>query len=278
MSSAGGAHAQMTPVAFIKKWKRASLTERQSAQEHFIDLCSLFGHPTPSEDDPTGERFAFEKGAAKVGGGRGFADVWKRDYFAWEYNPLAIAIARAGKHLDNLRNAWLNPPDLVRVEAEVVPSYPDRILLKDTVAAATLRERTLTNLYNQHPQWLVDAHRDLDTAVAAAYGWAADISEEDALARLLELNVSRAAASETGVQEKTKRKPRPLTPEEARRQPQFKLPIAGGKQGQKHPAATEPALIDRQKTQNSARHENESQRSWYQQRREQSKRRLSKVA
>jgi type II restriction/modification system DNA methylase subunit YeeA len=45
----------------------------------------LFGHPTPIEDDPTGDHFAFEKGATKVGGGRGFADVWKRDYFAWEY-------------------------------------------------------------------------------------------------------------------------------------------------------------------------------------------------
>jgi hypothetical protein len=58
-----------------------------------------------------------------------------------------------------------------------------------------LRERTLTNLYNQRPQWLVDAHRDLDAAVAAAYGWPTDISEEDALAKLLELNLERAAAN-----------------------------------------------------------------------------------
>jgi hypothetical protein len=57
-----------------------------------------------------------------------------------------------------------------------------------------LRERTLTNLYNQRPQWLADAHRDLDAAVAAAYGWAADISEEDALAKLLALNLARAGA------------------------------------------------------------------------------------
>ena len=85
MSSAAGAVAPMTPLAFINKWKRASLTERQAAQEHFIDLCLLFGHPTPTEDDPTGEHFAFEKGATKVGGGKGFADVWKKDYFAWEY-------------------------------------------------------------------------------------------------------------------------------------------------------------------------------------------------
>jgi hypothetical protein len=60
-----------------------------------------------------------------------------------------------------------------------------------------LRERTLTNLYNQRPQWLLDADRDLDAAVAAAYGWPADISEEDALAKLLELNLSRASAEKS---------------------------------------------------------------------------------
>jgi type II restriction/modification system DNA methylase subunit YeeA len=160
-------------------------------------------------------------------------------------DPRAIAISKAAKRLDDLRNAWLNPPDLVHIEAEVVPGYPNRILPKDIVAAVTLRERTLTNLYNQHPQWLVDAHRDLDTAVAAAYGWAADISEEDALARLLELNLSRA--SETGVRARAKRKPKPITPEEARKQPQFKLPITGGKQGQKYLASMESPFIEPQK-------------------------------
>jgi type II restriction/modification system DNA methylase subunit YeeA len=112
-------------------------------------------------------------------------------------DPRAQAIARAAKRLDDLRNNWLNPPDLVRIEPEVVPGYPDRILPKDTVAAAGLRERTLTNLYNQRPQWLLDADRDLDAAVAAAYGWPADISEEDALAKLLELNLSRASAEKS---------------------------------------------------------------------------------
>jgi hypothetical protein len=105
-----------------------------------------------------------------------------------------------------LRNAWLNPPDLIDIVPEVVPTaeqreagapkiYPDRILPKNEAAAAELKKRTLTNLYNERPQWLADAHRDLDAAVAAAYGWPADISEEDALAKLLELNLSRAGAS-----------------------------------------------------------------------------------
>jgi hypothetical protein len=95
-----------------------------------------------------------------------------------------------------LRNAWLNPPDLVKIEPEVVPGYPDRILPKDAQAAVTLKTRTLTNLYNQRPQWLADAHRDLDAAVAAAYDWPADISEEEALAKLLELNLARAGAAQ----------------------------------------------------------------------------------
>jgi type II restriction/modification system DNA methylase subunit YeeA len=107
-------------------------------------------------------------------------------------DPLAVAIANAAKRLDELRNAWLNPAELIDVVPEIVPGYPDRILPKNVVAVAELKKRTLTNLYNQRPQWLADAHRDLDAAVAAAYGWPADISEEDALSKLLELNLSRA--------------------------------------------------------------------------------------
>jgi type II restriction/modification system DNA methylase subunit YeeA len=114
----------------------------------------------------------------------------------YEDDPRAQTIAKAAKRLDELRNAWLNPPDLVKIEPEVVPGYPDRILPKDAQAAVTLKTRTLTNLYNQRPQWLADAHRDLDAAVAAAYDWPADISEEEALAKLLELNLARAGAAQ----------------------------------------------------------------------------------
>jgi type II restriction/modification system DNA methylase subunit YeeA len=109
-------------------------------------------------------------------------------------DPRAIAIAKAAKRLDELRNAWLNPPDLIDIVPEVVAGYPDRILPKTEAAAVELKKRTLTNLYNARPQWLAAVHRDLDVAVAAAYGWPADISEEDALAKLLELNLTRAGA------------------------------------------------------------------------------------
>jgi type II restriction/modification system DNA methylase subunit YeeA len=106
----------------------------------------------------------------------------------------AIAIADAARRLNELRENWLNPPDLVERVPEVVPGFPDRLLPKNPEAAATLKKRTLTILYNERPAWLDNAHRELDAAVAAAYGWPADISEEDALARLLALNLERSAA------------------------------------------------------------------------------------
>ncbi|BBU62545.1 DNA methyltransferase yeeA [Methylosinus sp. C49] len=114
---------------------------------------------------------------------------------AYADDPRAIRIAAAAKRLDELRRAWLNPPDLVEIVPEVVPGYPDRILPKDTEAAVKLKERTLTNLYNQRPQWLADAHAALDRAVAAAYGWPEEISTEEALEKLLALNLSRASLS-----------------------------------------------------------------------------------
>ncbi|MCO5161126.1 MAG: class I SAM-dependent DNA methyltransferase [Mesorhizobium sp.] len=118
-------------------------------------------------------------------------------------DPRAQRIAEAAKALDEKRRAWLNPPDLVDIVPEIVPTaapgeapvrYPDRILPKNADAARKLKERTLTNLYNQRPQWLAALHDDLDRAVAAAYGWPEDISTDDALARLLALNLERAAA------------------------------------------------------------------------------------
>ena len=63
------------------------------------------------------------------------------------------------------------------------------------------KKRTLTNLYNERPAWLANAHRALDEAVAAAYGFSADLSDDDLLARLLELNLSRAGAAAAAVDE-----------------------------------------------------------------------------
>jgi type II restriction/modification system DNA methylase subunit YeeA len=111
-------------------------------------------------------------------------------------DPRAIAVAEAAKTLNELREAWLNPEDLVECIPEVVTGYPDRIVPKDDKAAAILKKRTLTNLYNERPAWLEHAHRALDEAVAAAYGWPSDLSDEEVLERLFQLNQERAAAQD----------------------------------------------------------------------------------
>ena len=75
----------MNPAQFADEWKGTALTERSAAHSHVSDLCAMLGYRSPTDDDPTGERFAFEKGAEKIGGGDGFPDVWRKGCFAWEY-------------------------------------------------------------------------------------------------------------------------------------------------------------------------------------------------
>ena len=104
-------------------------------------------------------------------------------------DPRAAAIADAARRLVELRDRWLNPPEWVEWGDEPVSGYPRRPVPCDEDAAKALKKRTLTNLYNDRPQWLAHAHAALDAAVAGAYGWPADISEDDVLSELLALNL-----------------------------------------------------------------------------------------
>ena len=110
----------MTPGAFIAKWQASELTERSAAQSHFIDLCHLLGEPTPTDADPAGEWYCFERGARKDTGGDGWADVWKRGCFAWEYKGKRKNLDVAFDQLRQYALALENPPllivsDMVRV-------------------------------------------------------------------------------------------------------------------------------------------------------------------
>jgi hypothetical protein len=67
---------------------------------------------------------------------------------------------------------------------------------RDADCAESLKKRTLTNLYNQRPAWLQLAHEKLDAAVFAAYGWDAAMSDDDLLAKLLDLNLERSRNEE----------------------------------------------------------------------------------
>ena len=123
----------MTVAEFIAKWRKVDLKERSAAQEHFIDLCNVFDHPTPAAGDPTGATYCFEKGISKHGGGDGFADVWKKDFFGWEYKGKHKDLDAAYNQLLLYRDALANPPLLVLCDL-------DRIIVRTnftgTVSAA----------------------------------------------------------------------------------------------------------------------------------------------
>jgi type II restriction/modification system DNA methylase subunit YeeA len=87
-------------------------------------------------------------------------------------SPIVRAVADAARELVRLRDAWLNP---------LSASDDD------------LKSRTLTKLYNARPEWLANAHRTLDEAVFAAYGWPPNLTDQEILAHLLALNHERAA-------------------------------------------------------------------------------------
>jgi hypothetical protein len=129
------------------------------------------------------------------------------------------AIGAAAKELDVLRSRWLNPPEWVKEDALEFPASVDgpwarmvtspnadgigtaryvRLVPIDDKAAAALKKRTLTNLYNERPAWLANAHRALDEAVFAAYGWPPTLTDDELLAKLLELNLAMSARTGSG--------------------------------------------------------------------------------
>lgn len=100
-------------TSFAVKWQQTQLTEKSAYQQHFRDLCEALGVPHPTEEDIVGTNYTFEKHVTKVGGGSGFADVWKRDAFAWEYKLPGGDLNKAYKQLNEYHEDLENPPLLV---------------------------------------------------------------------------------------------------------------------------------------------------------------------
>ncbi|HMO64381.1 MAG TPA: class I SAM-dependent DNA methyltransferase, partial [Verrucomicrobiota bacterium] len=116
----------MSPAEFKTKWARVSAKESAAYQSHFDDLCRMLGVPPPLEADPSGEDFfCYQKGVIKDagllppdedGGGRpkkGFADVWKKGCFGWEYKGQHKDLEEADNQLKLYREALENPPLLI---------------------------------------------------------------------------------------------------------------------------------------------------------------------
>jgi hypothetical protein len=127
----------MTPQDFVAKWNASRLKESAAYTEHFIDLCRLAGQPTPAEADPSGDFFTFQKGVKKnasgapaledspigplplkPGAAQGYADVWFKDHFAWEYKGRHKDLEKAREQLLQYLDDLQNPPVLVVCDFE----------------------------------------------------------------------------------------------------------------------------------------------------------------
>jgi len=156
----------MTPAEFKRKWARYSGKETAAYQEHFNDLCALLGEPTPAAADPTGsESFCFQKRVVKdeelfalAESGRvaeepepererGFADVWKRGCFAWEYKGKKKNLDAAYQQLLRYRESLLNPPLLVVCDF-------DRYIIRTNFNGTVQETYEFTNANVDDPKFL----------------------------------------------------------------------------------------------------------------------------
>lgn len=117
----------MHPVDFVNKWTGVTLTERSASQSHFLDLCRVLGVRTPTDVDKDGSVYTFEKGGTKSTGRKGWADVWYRGRFGWEYKGPHKDLDEAYGQIIQYKDALENPPLLVVADFDriiFVPTSP----------------------------------------------------------------------------------------------------------------------------------------------------------
>jgi type II restriction/modification system DNA methylase subunit YeeA len=164
----------MTPAEFKKKWARYSGKETSGYQEHFNDICALLGQPSPAAADPTGsESFCFQKRVVKdaelfaledsgriaeepdTERERGFADVWKKGCFAWEYKGKKKNLETAYQQLLRYRESLLNPPLLVVCDF-------DRYVIRTNFNGTVQETKEFTNAQIDEP-WVLSLLRAVFT-------------------------------------------------------------------------------------------------------------------
>ncbi len=173
---------------FIKKWEAVTVNERAVAQSHFNDLCALLGVKPPLEADPKGIFFRFEKPLSKSGGGKGFADVWHKDRFAWEYKTKGKYpdLTAAYQQLTLYRADLDNPPILVACDIAnyavhiEFTGYASRVVAftNDDLQNASTRELLRQVLTNPEPLRPVDRQETITKKAAERFAQVAGFLEK----------------------------------------------------------------------------------------------------
>ena len=164
----------MHPVDFVNKWTGVTLTERSASQQHFLDLCDVLDVPKPAEVDKEGRVYTFEKGAAKSTGGKGWADVWYRGHFGWEYKGPHKDLDKAYDQLLRYKDDLENPPLLVVSDLDRIiirTNFTGTVLEKHEITLATFadpdNQRKLRNLFDNPDAFKPDISIEKVTEEAA---------------------------------------------------------------------------------------------------------------
>ncbi|MCP4361958.1 MAG: hypothetical protein GY796_28440 [Chloroflexi bacterium] len=110
----------MRPPQFVARWSKIQQKETAVSQSHFNDICQLVGHKPPIEHDPGGQNFSFEAHTVKPDGSKGFADVFYRDKFIWEYKGPHKDLDKAHRQLQLYRESLHNPPLLITSDIHTI--------------------------------------------------------------------------------------------------------------------------------------------------------------
>jgi hypothetical protein len=182
----------LTPHAFIAKWEQNTQKESASAKEHFADLCHLVGVPTPNDPGSGPDTYCFEKSLTKTGGKAGFADVWKRDCFAWEYKGKgrSATLDAAYTQLLLYKEDLGNPPvlvvcDIANYEVHIAfTGYRTRVekFTNADLANASTRELLRQVFTNPEPLRPVERQETITERAAARLAQIAQLLERRGLA------------------------------------------------------------------------------------------------
>ncbi len=162
----------MTPEQFIDKWSRTQTKEKSAAQEHFVDLCRLLGEPTPNEADPQGDWYCFERGANKTGAGQGWADVWKKGCFGWEYKGKGKDLVAALKQLQLYALALQSPPLLIVSDIERIlihTAFTNAVQETHVIPLEALRDPQQRVTRRPRDGWIIDFGTTMNEADAALF-------------------------------------------------------------------------------------------------------------
>ncbi|MCC7151575.1 MAG: class I SAM-dependent DNA methyltransferase, partial [Rubrivivax sp.] len=176
----------MQANAFIRKWQAGSpahaLNERAGAQAHFIDLCRVLGVAEPGDPD----NYCFERGVTKTGSAAqrtdGFADVWLRGHFGWEYKAPGKSLEGALRQLMMYALPLENPPllvvsDRLRIEVHThftgTPSECHAFALEDLTRPDV--QQRLRTLWTAPDAWRPRrSNRDITEEAAQAFAATAE--------------------------------------------------------------------------------------------------------